>query len=74
AEEEDKNFLHRGIASRAFERRFQLADHVQVTGASMQNGLLHIDLKREVPQALRPRAIPIETPEKPALNGDVKTH
>lgn len=52
-------FLHQGIASRAFERRFQLADHVQVQGASMENGLLHISLKREVPEALKPRTIPV---------------
>ncbi|MFL5047036.1 MAG: Hsp20 family protein, partial [Xanthobacteraceae bacterium] len=48
-----------GIAARAFERRFQLADHVQVTGASLQNGLLHLDLKREIPEAMKPRQIPI---------------
>ena len=52
-------FLHQGIASRAFERRFQLADHVQVNGAGMENGLLHISLKREVPEALKPRTIPV---------------
>jgi molecular chaperone IbpA len=51
--------LYQGIAARAFERRFQLADHVQVTGASLQNGLLHIDLKRELPEAKKPRQIPI---------------
>ena len=51
--------LHQGIAARAFERRFQLADHVQVTGASLENGLLHVDLVREVPEAKKPRAIPI---------------
>jgi molecular chaperone IbpA len=51
--------LHQGIAARAFERRFQLADHVQVTGASLEHGLLHIDLVREVPEAKKPRAIPI---------------
>jgi molecular chaperone IbpA len=56
-------FLHQGIASRAFERRFQLADHVQVQGASMENGLLHISLKREVPEALKPRTIPVSTGE-----------
>jgi molecular chaperone IbpA len=59
--EDAKSYLHRGIAGRAFERRFQLAEHVQVTGASIQDGLLHIDLKREVPEAMRPRAIEIET-------------
>ncbi len=51
--------LYRGIASRAFERRFQLAEHVQVTKASLENGLLHIDLLREVPEARKPRQIPI---------------
>ncbi len=53
--------LHQGIAARAFERRFQLADHVQVTGASLENGLLHIDLVREVPESKKPRSIPIST-------------
>lgn len=52
-------FLHQGIASRAFERRFQLADHVEVKGADMENGLLHISLKREIPEAMKPRSIPI---------------
>jgi molecular chaperone IbpA len=51
--------LYRGIASRSFERRFQLADHVQVTNASLENGLLHIDLVRELPEARKPRQIPI---------------
>lgn len=51
--------LHQGIAARAFERRFQLADYVQVNGASLENGLLHIDLVREVPEAKKPRLIPI---------------
>ena len=52
-------YLHRGIAERAFERRFQLADHVRAAGASMENGLLHVDLVREVPEALKPRRIEI---------------
>lgn len=51
--------LHQGIASRGFERRFQLADHVTVTGAVLEHGLLHIDLVREVPEAKKPRSIPI---------------
>ena len=51
--------LYQGIAARAFERRFQLADHVLVTGASLENGLLHVDLKREIPEAKKPRQIPI---------------
>ncbi|GLK57290.1 molecular chaperone IbpA [Methylopila capsulata] len=58
--------LHQGIAARAFERRFQLADHVQVTGANLENGLLHIELVREVPEAKKPRAIPIGSGAKPA--------
>lgn len=59
AEDENVNYLHRGIATRAFERRFQLADHVRATGAVSENGLLHIDLVREVPEALKPRKIEI---------------
>lgn len=59
--EAERQVLHRGIAQRGFERRFQLADHVQVRGASLENGLLHVDLEREVPEALRPRTIPIGT-------------
>jgi len=65
AEEGDRNFLYRGIATRAFERRFQLADHVRATGAVTENGLLHVDLVREVPEALKPRKI--EIGQAPAL-------
>ena len=57
--EDGKETLYRGIASRAFERRFQLADHMEVRGAALKNGLLHIDLKREVPEELKPRKIAI---------------
>ena len=57
----EQKFLHRGIARRAFERRFDLADHIQVTGARLENGLLHIDLVREVPEAMKPRQIAINT-------------
>jgi len=61
-EAEDRSqFLHQGIAARSFERRFQLADHVEVTGAEIENGLLHISLKREIPEAMKPRSIPIAT-------------
>ena len=60
-EQEDTTFLHRGIASRSFERRFQLADHVVVKGASLENGLLHVDLVRELPEAMKPRTIAIAT-------------
>ena len=60
AEAEDKaTVLHRGIATRAFERRFQLADHVRAVDAVTENGLLHVDLVREVPEALKPRKIEI---------------
>jgi len=58
-DESERTYLHRGIATRAFERRFQLADHVRVTGASHADGMLHVDLVREVPEALKPRRIAI---------------
>ncbi|MDH3595218.1 MAG: Hsp20 family protein [Rhodospirillales bacterium] len=57
-------YLHRGIATRAFERRFDLADHIQVTGARLENGILSIELEREVPEAMKPRSIAIETKGK----------
>jgi molecular chaperone IbpA len=60
-EEEGKEYLYRGIARRAFERRFQLADHIKVLGASLDNGLLHVDLVREIPEAMKPRKIEITT-------------
>jgi molecular chaperone IbpA len=67
-EAEDKpSYLHRGIATRAFERRFQLADHVRALQAVTENGLLHIDLVREVPEALKPRKI--EIARKGAIEG-----
>lgn len=58
-DETERSYLHRGIATRAFERRFHLADHVRVTGAAHTDGMLHIDLEREVPEALKPRQIEI---------------
>jgi len=58
-EETKGEVLHQGIAARAFERRFQLADHVEVKGATLEHGLLHIDLVRQVPEAMKPRQIPI---------------
>lgn len=62
AEDPDaRTYLHRGIATRAFERRFTLADHVKVTGAAHADGMLHIDLIREMPEALKPRRIQIAT-------------
>ncbi|WP_170359856.1 Hsp20 family protein [Ruegeria arenilitoris] len=68
-EDTKRTYLHRGIATRAFERRFALADHVRVTGASLENGMLHIDLKREVPETLKPRRIEITSTK--AIEKDV---
>jgi len=67
-EREGSNYLYRGIATRSFERRFNLADHVKVTGARLDNGLLHIDLEREVPEVMKPRNIEIKQ-EKSLLEG-----
>ncbi|WP_112312734.1 Hsp20 family protein [Pseudogemmobacter bohemicus] len=69
-DEAPRSFLHRGIATRAFERRFALADHVRVTGATHELGMLHIELSREIPEAMKPRRIEIAGParaETPAL-------
>jgi molecular chaperone IbpA len=63
-DDEGRSYLHRGIATRAFERRFQLADHVRVTGASHADGMLHIELRREVPEALKPRRIAIASADR----------
>ena len=63
-EDSDKqSYLHHGIAGRAFERRFQLAEHVEVKGAKLENGLLHVDLERIVPEEKKPRRIQINAPE-----------
>jgi molecular chaperone IbpA len=70
-EKSEGETLYQGIASRAFERVFQLADHVQVKGATLENGLLHVDLVREIPEAKKPRQIPIGKGEAKA---DVKTN
>ena len=59
-EEGVRRYLHQGIAARGFKRQFQLADHIKVRGARLENGLLHVDLQREVPEALKPRRIAIE--------------
>lgn len=67
-EREGGTFLHRGIAGRAFERRFQLADHIRVTRADLENGLLHVDLVREVPEQLKPRTIPVGTAAPKAID------
>ncbi|WP_108815491.1 Hsp20 family protein [Loktanella sp. Alg231-35] len=68
SDEAERNYLHRGIATRAFERRFHLADHVRVTGATHENGMLNIDLTREVPEALKPRKIEIAAAGKTDAN------
>ncbi len=69
--EDDSQYLHRGIAGRAFQRRFELADHVKVAGASLVNGLLTIDLKREIPEEMKPRRIEI-TAGKALPNADTR--
>ena len=66
---EESDLIYQGIAERNFERSFQLADHVQITGASLENGLLQVDLLRVVPEAMKPRAIPITTAKKVLLEG-----
>jgi molecular chaperone IbpA len=63
--EDEVTFLHRGIANRAFERRFDLADHIKVTGAKLENGLLAVELVREIPEAMKPRTIAINGGAKP---------
>ena len=67
--EDGRRFLHRGIAGRAFERRFVLADHIVVEGADLSNGLLHVRLKHVVPEALKPRRIPVQV-SRQALTGE----
>ena len=61
AEDKGKTYLHRGIAARSFERRFQLADYVEVKGAEVKDGMLHVDLVREIPEKMKPRTISIST-------------
>lgn len=72
--DEDSNYIHHGIAGRAFERRFQLADHIQVDGARLENGLLTIDLVRELPEALKPRQIAIDTKAQPRKKAAALEH
>ena len=70
--EDGRSFLHRGIAGRAFERRFVLADHIVVEGADLANGLLHVALKHVVPEALKPRRIPVQG-GRPAIEAQAET-
>jgi molecular chaperone IbpA len=74
AEKQQREFLHQGISSRSFKRQFSLADYVQVKGASFDNGLLQIELVREIPEAMKPRRIAIEgSPASNAQHLDAKT-
>jgi molecular chaperone IbpA len=70
--QEGRELLYRGIAARTFERRFQLADHVEVTGAALENGLLHVDLVRQIPEAMKPRKISIGSNNNNARQIDAK--
>ncbi|MFQ5954462.1 MAG: Hsp20 family protein [Kiloniellales bacterium] len=69
--DENLRYLHRGIARRAFQRRLELADHIQVTGAGLDNGMLYVDLVRELPEAMKPRTIKVTTkaPKIKAISG-----
>jgi molecular chaperone IbpA len=67
---EGTQFLYRGIATRSFERRFNLADHVRVSGARLDNGLLHIELEREIPEAMKPKKIDIQSSRGQLLEGE----
>jgi len=71
--EDEKKYLYRGIAGRAFERRFELAEHIRVSGASLVNGLLHVDLVREVPEAMKPRTIKIEAKGAPVQHQTIES-
>jgi molecular chaperone IbpA len=71
--DEGRTYLHRGIATRAFERRFHLADHVRVQGATHVNGMLHVDLVREIPEALKPRRIEIARGNAARLGNESQT-
>jgi molecular chaperone IbpA len=72
ARNESSGYLYQGIAGRAFERRFQLAEHVEVKGAKLENGLLHVDLERIVPEERKPRRIPINGVELKTIEGQAK--
>lgn len=70
--DESRNFLHQGIATRSFERKFNLADHIEVTDARLQDGLLMISLVKEVPEAMKPRSIAIDTDDMRVISHDEK--
>ena len=73
SEETGSNYVHRGIATRSFERRFALADHIQVTGADLKDGMLAIDLVREIPEAMKPRKIEIGGTTRPQPEPEQRT-
>lgn len=70
-DDDQVKYLHRGIATRSFQREFELADYVEVKGAALENGLLHVDLAREIPDAMKPRTIAIGRPlsDQPSIEG-----
>jgi len=70
--EDEARYIHRGIAARSFERRFALGDHVKVTGAALSDGLLRIDLQREIPEEMKPRRIEISTGTEPSQDSSMK--
>jgi molecular chaperone IbpA len=72
ANDDSRRFLHRGLAERNFERRFQLADYVVVSDADLADGLLSISLKRELPEAMKPRRIEVKPASAPAIEGETK--
>lgn len=69
SEQHDSDYIYRGIANRSFERRFALADHIQVRGADLKDGLLAVDLVREIPDAMKPRKIDIGSGQRSAISG-----
>jgi molecular chaperone IbpA len=71
-EEDESRFLHRGIARRAFERRFSLADHIKVVGASLDNGMLHVDLVHQVPEEAKPRKIEILRSQRQSVSQEAE--
>lgn len=71
-EEQDRKYLYRGIANRSFERKFQLADYVRVVDARLENGLLHVDLRREIPEAMKPRKIEIRSKDERLIEASPK--
>ncbi len=71
-DEQERKFLHQGIANRAFERKFSLADHVEVTGAELNNGLLTVSLMKEIPEAMKPRKIEIHSATAKAIEHGAK--